>query len=209
MQEKSQSEEIEVGDIMAKKQSKAEKLAKARAYSKKMTHGKAMDAYSAMGAVVDNGLKAMQSGNFGYLADIPRDYTGVDIQRGGVKPEYLWRGYAGPFMNAVERGAYNALNITRPRTEVKNIGDALDYLTYHGAAGWKAYQNRDNYVEANREFYRTHFGVDLGQVGSQVLDPGDMFWEKELPYVLQRKIRQIPFIKRQFQKINNFLKFGG
>lgn len=186
-----------------KKLTKEQIRAKARAYANKMTHGKAMDMYAFGGSGLDRTLRYMNSKDMGeFTAGFPADYVGINFRDNEMRLQNLVRGYAGSAIRAGEKKAYKFLGIKGPRSEVKSLNDVIDYLTYHGAAGWKAYENRGDLEQANRTFYKTHFGVDLTGDDWGCIQPEDMIWEKEVPYILVKKIRQIPFIKRQLAKFN-------
>lgn len=189
------------------KMSKKERNAKARAYAKKMTHGKVMDMYAAGGAATDRLLSFAEDQREGHLIGIATDYTGYDFEGRRPSPVNLVRGYGGAVSNAIERGVYKFLGITRPRTDPKTAGDIIDYISYHGAAGLHAYENRGDLRSANAEFYKGHFGINLQRGGWDAIQPEGMIMEKEVPYIIQKKIRQIPFIKKSFSKLNK--AFGG
>lgn len=190
-----------------KKLTKDQIRAKARAYANKMTHGKAMDMYAFGGAGVDRTLRYMENKNMGeFTQGLPEDYMGIDPVAGALELEHIVRGFGASITRAGEKAVYKFLGIKGPRSEVKSLNDVIDYCTYHGAAIAHAYENKDNIREANKQFYKTHFGIDLGEIGvGGSLDDiqlESMIWEKEVPYIVIKKIRQIPFIKRNIAKFN-------
>jgi len=189
-----------------KKKTKAEKAAYAKAYAKRLTHGKVMDMYAAAGAALDRTARYVHSGQVEDLMHVSQDYAGISIA-GDMTLHNLVRGYGGPLFNQAEREAYKFLGITRPRSKIENVNDAIDYLVYHGAAGIKAWERRDDLAESHRSFYKTHFGIDLTVGGLGAIDPEEMIWLKEIPYIVSKKIRQIPAIRKALKKLN--FKFGG
>lgn len=174
-----------------KKLTDAQKKAKAAAAAKKMTVGKGLD----MGAIGANaifraaqvmgGRPALDAGK-----DLIASYTSYNPTTNAINIDDLANGYGPALMRAGEKKAFQFLGIKGPRTGVKNIGDAIDYLTYFGKTGIEVWENRANPEEAARQAIITQYGVDMGQNGLGAFQPLDMITDKIAPYVLQKFIRK-------------------
>lgn len=192
---------------MAKKKLTKEQIrAKARAYANKMTVGKALDIHGFVGKAAAETLSYMADKNMDHFtASIPRGYTGLNPDTGEFVPEDMVTGYAGSINRGIEKGFFKFIGIKGPRTEINTMGDVLDWGTYFGKSSMRAYERKDNMLGAHNAWYKVQYGVNLYQWGFDAYEPMEMITDKIVPYVVQKKLRQIPFLKRVFAKINKLV----
>jgi len=179
-----------------KKLTDKQKKARAKAASKKFTVGKALDLYAFGGTAVTQGLIAYQTGDVSRLTtNLPLHYSGLDITDGTVHPAELIKGYGGSINRIAEKKLFKMVGVKAPRSQIKTVGDALDYLTYFGNTGFAVWGNRFNPGAASVAAYKAQFGVDLGAAGTDAYQPMEMITKKWAPYILQKKIRKLLNIK--------------
>lgn len=179
-----------------KKPKKGEKGYKA---PNKFTHGRVMNWLSILGPGIRSGLGYVDRGDEGWLYAIGRQYTGMNFDGNEIglaedATGELTRGYASIPMRALENKLFKVLHISGPRASLKNYGDVLDLLTYHGAAFMQLVDDLETDKEMHevyQNFHRIEFGVSLDKRGFDTIDPEDYIYLKLAPYILQRGIRKV------------------
>ena len=178
---------------MAKKKlTDKQKKERAARNAKKFTVGKALDIWSIAGPAADMGLRFRDDGNMIWIKNgVPLRYSGFNIENKTFTPEMLINGYGGAGGRVIEKKIFKFLGVKGPRTQISNIGDLMDHGTYWGKTVVEVLENIDNPTVAHQQAYKTQFGIDLTKSGFDAIQYQDMLFEKILPYVAQKKIRQV------------------
>lgn len=162
----------------------------------KLTVTKALDMLAVGGPAASAGIHFAGDKNPDWITRIiPYYYSGLDTF--GQNP---WRfggalkGWGGTVNRMAEKKVFKYLGVNGPRTKIENMGDILDYVTYFGKTAYDVWQNRNDNVQAFRQFYLTQYGVDLedqNDAGYGSYQPMEMITEKWLPYLGQRYLRKV------------------
>ena len=155
----------------------------------KMTPSNIAKMYAIGGSGIHHGLWIARGGDASHGAtQALRTYTGFDMETGQFKLDDLTRGYGGMANEAGYRKFARALGFQAyPTSKPKNFSQMLDYVCMYGAPVMKAYANKDNPQEANREVYKSLNGVDLGVSGFASYQPAAMAETKGV-YALKKLI---------------------
>jgi len=165
---------------------------KVEAQAKKMTVTKAMDLISVGAGGIWCGANYLETKDTAWLTNgIPNVYTGVNISAKTWRWEDMTRGYAPPVMRVLEKKVFKFAGVRPPRTQISTMGDLIDHMVYFGKTAVELYENKDSPAEATRQAIKTQFGCDMANEGLDVLAPQDMFMEKIIPYIFQKKARAL------------------
>ncbi len=158
---------------------------------KKFTVTKGLDLFSIAAPAIHKAAIYAETGDINALKSITGFYTGWDAQTGNFQMNDMVRGYGGAGFRVFEKKLFKAVGVRPPRTQMKTIGDVLDYVTYFGQTALDVYNNRASPREAIRLAHLDQNGVDLARPGWQALQPMVPITTKLAPYIIQKKVMKM------------------
>ncbi len=174
-----------------KKKSGGKKVADAKNYVKnKMTPSNFGKTYAFAASGIHYALEAAVGGVDPELAGKAalRTYTGYDMTQQKFRPDELVRGWGGVVNDIGWRKFAKAMGFKAyPAGNPKNFSQMLDYACMYGSPITKAYANRDNPVEANRQVNLALNGTDINVPGIAAYQPAAMLETKGV-YALKKMI---------------------
>ncbi|MCK5606120.1 hypothetical protein KAR91_29750 [Candidatus Pacearchaeota archaeon] len=172
-----------------KKKSKKKKSGGGNTTNKnKMTPSNFAKMYAAGGVGIHYGIQVSQGADMIVAAKKTLTaYTGYDTINGKFDVGELAKGWGGIGNDIAWRKFCKAMGFQAyPTSKPKTLSSFLDYLTMYGVAMGKAYANKDNMREANRQVYLTLNGVDMEYNGFAAYQPMATIVESKIPYTIKK-----------------------